>query len=53
MSDFFNPTEGSTPGFPFHPQVLELAQTHVQLNWSIEKEEDHRWVVKIGCVLKS
>ena len=26
-----NPMECSTPGFPFHHQLLELAQTHVHL----------------------
>ena len=25
-----DPMDGSTPGFPVHHQLLELAQTHVQ-----------------------
>ena len=46
-----DPTERSTPGFPVHHQILELAQTHV--HWIGDKEEDNRWVVRIGRVLKS
>ena len=29
MSDFCNPMDCSTPGFPVHHQLLELTQTHV------------------------
>ena len=29
MSDFCEPRDCSTPGFPVHHQLLELAQTHV------------------------
>ena len=29
MSDFFDPMDCSTPGFPVHHQLPELTQTHV------------------------
>ena len=29
VSDFLQPHDCSTPGFPVHPQLLELAQAHV------------------------
>ena len=29
MSNSLNPMDCSTPGFPVHHQLLELAQTHV------------------------
>ena len=28
-----NPRDWSTPGFPVHHQLLELAQTHVHVHW--------------------
>ena len=31
MSDFCNPMDCSMPGFPVHYQLLELAQTHIEL----------------------
>ena len=29
VSDFFDPMDGSRPGFPVHHQLLELTQTHI------------------------
>ena len=31
LSDFCNPMDCSMPGFPVHYQLLELAQTHIEL----------------------
>ena len=48
-----NPRDCSTPGFPVHHQLLELAQTHVHVHWVSDAIQPSHPLLSLSSCLQS
>ena len=51
MSDSFYPMDYSTPGFPVHHQLLQLAQTHV--HWVGDAIQNIHWLFQVQFIFSA